>query len=155
MNIHVKWNGKLCTNFLSVKTLLIGVEFMTQIEITEIVSRQAHPKLLVPFSWPMWLYMHGVLPKWMAFQQSTYCINQYLEFRWEILDHFGWKIISGPSKMSAPVVKMMNSEPRYLLLSPGSVWEKAFVSMLGLTGIGWINTFASALYHTCVWTLHY
>lgn len=154
MNVHVKWNGKLCTNFLSVKTLLICVEFMTQIEITEIVSRQAHPKLLVPFTWPMWLYMHGDLPKWMTFQQSAYRINQYLEFRWEILDHLGWKVISGPSKTSPPMVKM-NSEPKNLLLSPGSIWEKAFVSMLDLTRIGWINTFASALYHTYVWTLHY
>lgn len=154
MNIHVKWNGKLCTNFLSVKTLLICVEFMTQIEITEIVSTQAHPKLLVPFTWPMWLYMHGDLPKWMTFQQSTYRINHYLEFRWEILDHLGWKVISGPSKTSAPMVKM-NSEPKNLLLSPGSIWEKAFVSMLDLTRIGWINTFASALYHTYIWTLHY
>ena len=128
---------------------------MTQIEKTEIVSRQAHPKLIVPFNWPMWLCMHGDLPKWMTFQQNTDHINQYLEFRWEILDHLGWKIISGPSKMSAPVVKMMNSEPKYLLLSPGSMWEKAFVSMLDLTRIDWISTFASTLHHTCVWTLYY
>lgn len=91
-----------------------------------------------------------------TFQQTTYHINQYLEIRWEILDHLGWKSIPGPSKTSVPVVKTMNSEPRYLRLSlpQVSVQEKTFVSMLDLIRIGWINTFASALW-TCVWTLYY
>ena len=146
---------KIVYCFLPMKTLLIHVELMTQTEITNCI-RKSSPQTFNSFHLTH-LTLYAWRPSKMnkTFQQTTYHINQYLEIRWEILDHLGWKSIPGPSKTSVPMVKTMNSEPKYSLLSlpQVSVQEKTFVSMLDLIRIGWINTFASALW-TCVWTLY-
>lgn len=72
-----------------VKTPLIHVGFMIQTEITEVVSGRAHPKSSNSFHLThLTLYAWKPL-KMKTFQQTTYHVNQCLEFRGEILGHFG------------------------------------------------------------------